>query len=90
MEAILQRSRLLPLCILAGVGFLVYVNSLPNSFVWDDGEQIVNNAVIRSFSNLPELFKGSTFSSGGGSLSGTFYRPLVPISYLFNYQIFFL
>lgn len=88
MEIILQRSKFLLLCILMGVGFLVYANSLPNSFVWDDGEQIVNNAAIRSFSNLPELFKGSTFSSGGGSLSGTFYRPLVPVSYLLNYHIF--
>ena len=89
MEAILQRSRLLPLCILAGVGFLVYVNSLPNSFVWDDGSQIVQNTAIKSFSNLFELFKGSTFSGGGAEeLTGSFYRPFVPISYLLNYHVF--
>ena len=38
------------------VGFGVYFNSLFNGFVWDDEEQIVNNAIIQSMSNLPQIF----------------------------------
>lgn len=68
-------------------GFLVYINALPNGFVWDDEEQIVNNAVIRDWENLPLLFTSSTFYAGGAGLSGGFYRPIVSLSYLFNYHV---
>ncbi len=61
------------LAIIAVIGFLVYVNSLPNGFVWDDEEQIVNNLVIRDWKNLPLLFESSTFYAGGAGLSGGFY-----------------
>lgn len=69
------------------VGFFVYVNALPNGFVWDDEEQIVNNTVIREWQNLPLFFTSSTFYAGGAGLSGGFYRPLVSLSYFLNYQI---
>ncbi len=75
------------LAIIAVIGFLVYVNSLPNGFVWDDEEQIVNNLVIRDWKNLPLLFESSTFYAGGAGLSGGFYRPLVSLSYMANYQL---
>ncbi len=75
------------LALIISVGFLVYVNSLPNGFLWDDEEQIVNNLVIRSWSNLPLIFTSSTFYAGGAGLSGGFYRPLVTLSYLLNYHI---
>lgn len=75
------------ICLILVVGFLVYVNSLPNGFVWDDEEQIVNNLIIRSWSNLPLVFTSSTFYAGGAGLSGGFYRPLVSLSYMANYQL---
>lgn len=65
----------------------VYANSVPNKFIWDDEEQIVNNQVIRDYRNLPEILISSTFYAGGAGLSGGFYRPLVSSSYLLNYQI---
>ncbi len=84
----LLKSKFLPICFLTGVGFFVYANSLPNAFVWDDEEQIVHNSVIQSVSNVSEIFKGSTFSSGGGGLTGGFYRPLVSFAYMGEYQFF--
>ncbi len=69
------------------VGFLVYVNALPNGFVWDDEEQIAKNLVIRDWSNLPLVFTSSTFYGGGAGLSGGFYRPLVTLSYFLNYHV---
>jgi len=71
---------------LIAVTLLVYAQALPNAFVWDDEEQVVNNPVIQDMQNIPAVITGSTFSTGGGGLSGTFYRPIVTISYLFNYQ----
>ncbi|MDO8561511.1 MAG: tetratricopeptide repeat protein [bacterium] len=65
----------------------LYANALPNTFVWDDEEQIVNNQVIRDFGNLPEILTSSTFYAGGAGLSGGFYRPMVSFSYIVNYQL---
>jgi len=67
------------------IGFLVYVNTLPNQFVWDDEEQVVNNPYIQSFANLPAIFKGSTFQTGGAGLSGWYYKPLMSFWFMTNY-----
>ena len=76
------------IAILLLIGFIVYLNVLPNGFVWDDEEQVVNNLMIQSFSNLPQIFKGSTFQTGGaGGLSGIYYKPLMSLSFMFNYGI---
>jgi tetratricopeptide (TPR) repeat protein len=72
--------------ILIAAGFFVYANSLSNSFVWDDEEQVVNNTVIRDWNNAGLIFKSSTFYAGGAGLSGGFYRPLVTLSYFWNYS----
>lgn len=57
------------------VGFAVYLFGLFNGFVMDDGSQIRDNAFLYSLSNIPSLFKGSTFYTGG-QLVGVFYRPI--------------
>ncbi len=70
------------------IGFIVYLNVLPNGFVWDDEEQVVNNLIIQKFSNLPQIIKGSTFQTGGaGGLSGIYYKPLMTFSFMLNYGI---
>lgn len=68
-------------------GFFAYTNALLNDFVWDDEEQIVKNDTIKDPKNLPAIFSSSTFYAGGAGLSGGFYRPLVNLFYLANYQI---
>src|SRR3989338_1536459 len=67
--------------------FVLYANSIPNKFVWDDEDQIVNNQVMRDYRNLPEILTSSTFYAGGAGLSGGFYRPAVSVSYVLNYQL---
>lgn len=69
-------------------GFLVYANILGNGFVWDDEEQVVNNPYIKSFQFLPQIFTGSTFQTGGAGLSGWYYKPLMSLWFMFNWQIF--
>lgn len=61
------------------LGFIVYGGSLSNGFVWDDEEQIVNNAIIKNISNIPYLFTASTFNTGGAGLTGLYYKPLMPV-----------
>ncbi len=82
-----EKTRKYYLPIILGFAFLVFCNSLLNDFVWDDEEQIVNNLVIRDWSNLKLAFTSSTFYAGGAGLSGGFYRPLVTLSYFFNYRL---
>ncbi len=72
--------------LLAAACFFVYASALNNQFVWDDEEQVVNNAVIRDWNNFPLIFTSSTFYAGGAGLSGGFYRPLVTLSYFWNYS----
>lgn len=70
-------------------GFILFLVSLSNGFVWDDEEQIVNNVLIHSLSNLPKFFSGGAFHSGGtGSLLGIYYKPLMTLSFAIVYAIF--
>ena len=73
--------------VLVAASLFVYANALLNDFVWDDEEQVVKNNVIHDWGNLPAIFAGSTFYSGGAGLSGGFYRPLVTLSYFADYSV---
>ena len=71
------------------IGFLIYGASLSNHFVWDDEEQILNNGLVHSITNLPRFFQGSTFNTGGtGSLTGIYYKPLMTVFFALFYTIF--
>ena len=73
------------LIILFALGFLVYGNSIPNGFVWDDEEQIVKNSIIQNLGNIGQIFSGATFQTGGAGLSGYFFRPLITFTFMLNY-----
>lgn len=75
------------ICLIAIFGFLVYTNSLFNGFVWDDEEQIVNNAIIQNLYNWLQIFSGATFSTGGAGLSGWFFRPFLTLYYMLNFAV---
>ncbi len=76
------------LTLLFFIFFIVFINSVFNGFVWDDEEQIVNNTVIQSLSNLGQIFSGATFGTGGAGLSGWFFRPLLTLSYMVSFSVF--
>lgn len=76
------------LIIIISVGFLVFFNSFFNGFVWDDEEQIINNSVIQSLKNIPIIFSGGAFNSGGtGKLLGIYYKPLMTMSFALIYSL---
>lgn len=62
----------------------IYINTLKNGFVYDDGQTIVSNIMIRNLDNLPQLFK-KDYSLRAGEKS---YRPVVTFSYFLDYAFF--
>jgi protein O-mannosyl-transferase len=65
-------------------GFIIYFNSFNNKFLWDDISLIVNNAAIKSFTNIPAVFKHD-LTYFGGEEDETFFRPTQAISYMADY-----
>lgn len=63
----------------------VYLNALPNEFVWDDQSLIVRNPHVQSLRHLPKLFNSHLFEAAGSpSLS---YRPLQALTYAIDHAI---
>jgi hypothetical protein len=92
MQRILEKLEKIPVIYIITFFFVltlfIYGISLSNGFVWDDEEQVINNSVIRTVSNIPYLFTSSTFNTGGAGLSGWYYKPLMPVSFSLVYNFF--
>lgn len=70
------------LIILAAI--FIYSPSLKNQFIWDDFHLVVNDENVKSFKNLPVVFKTHLYGKEGGS---NFYRPVQVISFMIDYRI---
>jgi tetratricopeptide (TPR) repeat protein len=77
-------SVLLP--VLGLVTFVVYSGSLSFEFVWDDWPQIVNNPIIRTWSNLPRAFGSDLWYHV--ARHQVYYRPLFVAWSMLNYTLF--
>ena len=75
-------EKILPLIIIL-ISILLYLNTLPNTFVYDDAYVITENYFIKSWGNLPKLFT-KDYLPLSGELS---YRPIVTLTYFFDYAI---
>ena len=67
------------------IGFFIYAFNLQNPLFWDDDEWIKGNIFVHSFSYLTELFTQNV--EAGFGLSSNYYRPLLLLSFAFNYVI---
>ena len=67
------------------LGLAIYWNSLDGKFIWDDIPIIRDNAYIRSFSHIDDIFTKSVIA-GSGKESG-FYRPVYISTYLLNHSL---
>ncbi|MCF6153824.1 MAG: tetratricopeptide repeat protein [Candidatus Brocadia sp.] len=70
-----------PYGILAVISVAVFINTLSNTFVYDDSATIVNNNLIKNWKNLHSIFSFHYFILSG-ELS---YRPVVTLSYFIDY-----
>ena len=75
-------EKILPLIIIL-ISILLYLNTLPNTFVYDDAYVITENYFIKSLGNLPKLFT-KDYLPFSGELS---YRPIVTLTYFIDYAI---
>ncbi len=65
----------------------VYANSLSFEFVWDDWPLIVEDYAIKSFSYLHEFLLHDFFHNRESDLAYGYYRPVVKLSYVFDYAL---
>ncbi len=75
-------GKILPFIIIF-ISILLYLNTLPNTFVYDDAYVITENYFIKSWGNLPKLFTRD-YLPFSGELS---YRPVVTLTYFIDYAI---
>lgn len=66
------------------LGLAIYANSFPNEFVWDDEYLVVKNTAIRSFSNIPQVFKYH-LTYFGSPWEGKFFRPIESMTLMADY-----
>ncbi len=78
-------AHVLPLVLIALAGLLVYANSLPNPFIWDDSYLVVDNSYIKDPADFAKLFAGDIAS--GADEHYSFYRPLQMVSYMLDYLV---
>lgn len=65
---------------------------MKGDFIWDDWALITNNDIIKSWDNLPQILTSHPFkeSEGGQGVDPEavrYYRPLITISYVFDYSM---
>ena len=83
----IKAKRLSPIAYIALIfilGLAIYANSFPNEFVWDDEYLVVKNTVIRSFSDIPQVFKHH-LTYFGSPWEGRFFRPIESIILMADY-----
>jgi tetratricopeptide (TPR) repeat protein len=67
---------------------LPYLNTLANSFVYDDNRQVLNNPYLYNASHLREIFTTSVWSYMGPQYVTNYYRPMMTLGYLVCYRVF--
>ena len=80
MKSLLRRG--VPLFILVLLGFVAYLNSLPNSFHFDDYPTIVQNGAIRNLKLIPSYFVDTTTWTISRLRD---WRPMVLTTFALNY-----
>jgi len=65
-----------------------YLNTLMNTFVYDDELQILQNPYIKSWRYLPAIFRTTVWSFIGSAGDTNYYRPLMTLTYLVLWKTF--
>lgn len=66
---------------------LAYIGTLRYQFVFDDPDQIVNNAAVHSWSSIPHFFTSDVWPHASSDEVGNFYRPVFLLWLLVNHKI---
>lgn len=83
-----QNGDPLTLLFLVLLAALPYLNTLTNSFVYDDRQQVIENPYIHSFRYLGRIFGTTVWTFEGAQGATNYYRPLMTFAYLLAYKAF--
>jgi protein O-mannosyl-transferase len=70
------------------VTLIGYGNTLANSFVYDDSQQILQNPYVKSWHFIPQIFGTTVWSFVGQAGTTNYYRPLMTFTFLVLWKIF--
>jgi len=73
--------------VIALAAIAVYINALPNDFVWDDRPLVIEDYHIRSAQYLDDIFTRDFFSHSDNELKYGYYRPIITLSYMTDLAI---
>ena len=72
--------------VIAILGAFCYLNSFGNFFVWNDWTLIIENYLVKDWTNLPEIFTSVFWKPLVGEPS-QIYRPLVSVSFMADFAL---
>lgn len=84
----IRRRDLLTIILLFALALGCYVNTLGNSFVYDDELQVLQNPYVKSWHYLPQIFRTTVWSFIGDAGETNYYRPLMTLTYLGLWKAF--
>ena len=84
-----MREKLIHILLIACFAALFYINSFGNFFVWNDWTLVIENYLIKDWSNLPEIFTSVFWKPLVGE-PFPIYRPLVSISLMADFSFWVL
>jgi len=67
------------------VGFLTYLSSFWNQFVWDDSHFFYQNTLTQDLLHIKQIFSSNT--TAGAGVSSNYYRPLATLSFATDHQL---
>ena len=79
-----RQHHILSISLILIISIAIYSNTLKNGFVYDDEFTVVNNTLIKNFSNISKLFTKEYFAASG-EMS---YRPVVTFTYFIDYALY--
>jgi len=83
-----MKTRLIAFILICAGSLLVYFNSIPGDFVWDDTLLIKQNHFIRDISNIKNVFRVDFWEASFKSQKGLFYRPVITVSLMLDYLFY--
>lgn len=79
-------TRIIQIILILSIPLIVFLNSLNNTFVYDDVFTITDNYFIRDWRNFTAFFNEDYFKYSGEAT----YRPVVTLSYFIDYSLWHL
>ncbi|MFA6364935.1 MAG: hypothetical protein WCW78_00845 [Candidatus Paceibacterota bacterium] len=85
INALKKHTTLLVVGALVVLGIIAYANALPNKFLYDDNDGIVNNTYIKDWRFFPNYFSENLIAGAG--VVSNYWRPVLLITYSVEWHL---